>query len=447
MQTIYLSSTLKDLLPEREAVKQALSGKAVVKESYDADEDSVRDSCLKDVESCDTYVGVIGLRYGFIPPGESKSITELEFDKAQASGKRILLFVKDATSIRAHFTDAYTKEHDPALIDSFRTRLSAGNQGFPRPAVFDDSADLKVKLLRALVKDDGAGAPSDNSDPAPSGATELQKMLAIYLNAHWAEISRSQIFAGADVFVDVQRPLSPTKVFGACVDAASPLTFLTRLRGFVGKAADGSPIAAQLAAQPHVLEAVMRLTLAAAERYITAKSGDLQVAIDEPIVVSSDPRVSAVLAAACFGFGVRLRPEMTYPESFVRPSAEEYLYEQGRKLVKRELRAAADRFTLAGPSGQLSDDELEDDEILQSILDYAHEKLGCRLVLVCRENSDLRQVSTRRTVLGNLNVPVVFEGVPRDEVKTLLAKLSSNLKPLLDGMLGVPTTSAPPETS
>lgn len=447
MQSIYLSSTLKDLLPEREAVRQALAGKAVVKESYDADEDSVRDSCLNDVESCEIYVGIIGLRYGFIPPGESKSITELEFDKAQASGKRILLFIKNPAFILAPFTDAHTKEHDPVLIESLRTRLSAGNQGFPRPAVFDDPADLKVKLLRSLVRVDGAEAPSDNPDPAPLGATELQKMLATHLNTHWAEISRSQIFTEADVFIDVPSPLSPAKIVGACVAAASPLTFLTRLRGFVGKAVDGSPITAQLAEQPYVLEAVMRLTLVAAERYIAAKSGELQVAIDEPVLVGSDPRVSAVLAAACFGFGVRLCPAVSYPESFVRPSAEEYLHEQGRTLVKRELRAAADRFTLATPPDELSDDELEDDEILQSILDYAHEKLGCRLVLVCRENSGLRQASVRQSVLGALVVPIVFEGVPRDEVKKLFDKLRASVKPLLDGLLGVVSTSASAETS
>jgi hypothetical protein len=71
MVTIYLSSTLKDLLPEREAVKQALSGMAVVKESYDADKSSVRASCLKDVEGCDVHVGLIGLRYGFILRGKA----------------------------------------------------------------------------------------------------------------------------------------------------------------------------------------------------------------------------------------------------------------------------------------------------------------------------------------------------------------------------------------
>ncbi|HRH74327.1 DUF4062 domain-containing protein [Zoogloea sp.] len=446
MVTIYLSSTLKDLLPEREAVKQALSGKAVVKESYDADENSVRESCLKDVEGSDVYVGLIGLRYGFSPPGESKSITELEFDQAQKSKKRILLFAKSEQSIPAIHTDAFTKERDPELIRSFRARLKAGTDDVPRPAVFDDPAGLKEKLLRALLKEVDKES-EDRADPAPPGATELQKMLAAHLNEHWAEISRSRIFMGADVFSEVSAQLSPAKVFAACVDSPVPLRFLTRLRGFVGKAADGSPIAAQLAAQPYVLEAVLRLTLVAAERFIASKADELRVALDEPLILSSDPRVSAVLAAACFGFGIRLRPAAPYPETFVRPSAEEYLHEQGGTLLKRDLRAAADRFTLADPPEHYADDQSEDDEILQGILDYAQEKLGCRLVLLCRENSGLRRANVRANVLGKLDVPLVFEGVPRNEIADLLAKLRSLVAPVLDGLIGKASTSAQAETS
>lgn len=446
MVTIYLSSTLKDLLPEREAVKQALSGKAVVKESYDADENSVRESCLKDVEGSDVYVGLIGLRYGFIPPGKSKSITELEFDQAQDSKKPILLFIKDEASILAVDTDAHTREHDPELIKSFRARLTAGSDDVPRPAVFKDPAGLKEKLLRALWRDEDEES-ENRPDPAPPGATELQKMLSGHLNEHWAEISRSRIFTGADVFSEVSAPLSPAKVFAACVDSPVPLRFLTRLRGFVGKAADGSPVAAQLAAQPYVLEAVLRLTLVAAERFIASKAEALQVVIDEPLILSSDPRISAVLAAACFGFGIRLRPATPYPESFVRPSAEEYLHEQGGSLLRRDLRAAADRFTLADPPEHYADDQPEDDEILQSILDFAQEKIGCRLVLLCRENSGLRRANIRENALGKLDVPIVFEGVPRNEIAALLANLRSLVAPLLDGLMGKAPTSAQAETS
>ncbi len=61
---VYLSSTLNDLEPEREAVRKALSGDCVVVESYTADERSVRKCCQEDVAGCDLYIGIIGRRYG-----------------------------------------------------------------------------------------------------------------------------------------------------------------------------------------------------------------------------------------------------------------------------------------------------------------------------------------------------------------------------------------------
>lgn len=88
---VYLSSTLKDLGPERQAIKDALSGECAVVESYTADERSVRDSCLADVASCDVYIGIVGRRYGFIPPGASHSITVLEYEKARKEDRFLSL--------------------------------------------------------------------------------------------------------------------------------------------------------------------------------------------------------------------------------------------------------------------------------------------------------------------------------------------------------------------
>ena len=73
---VCLSSTLNDLGPERQAVKDALGGECVVVESYSADERSVRESCLAEVAGCDLYLGIVGLRHGFIPPGETRSIAQ-----------------------------------------------------------------------------------------------------------------------------------------------------------------------------------------------------------------------------------------------------------------------------------------------------------------------------------------------------------------------------------
>jgi Domain of unknown function (DUF4062) len=57
--------------------------------SYLPDSDTVRDSCLADVDTCDLHVLILGHRYGSQPEQdnpEGLSITHLEFRRAGQSG-------------------------------------------------------------------------------------------------------------------------------------------------------------------------------------------------------------------------------------------------------------------------------------------------------------------------------------------------------------------------
>lgn len=91
MARVYLSSTLADLRRERQAVMEWLvaAGHQPV-DSYLPGSDTVRDSCLDDVDKSDLYVLIAGYRYGFQPPQDNPdglSITHLEFRRAGQSGK------------------------------------------------------------------------------------------------------------------------------------------------------------------------------------------------------------------------------------------------------------------------------------------------------------------------------------------------------------------------
>ena len=102
---IYISSTLKDLTAERAAVTEALNGCATV-HSYTASEDRVIKSCLDDVAKCNIYVGILGLRYGYISPDTTEnpkglSVTHLEFEEAGRLGRPRFLFLKSEASISA----------------------------------------------------------------------------------------------------------------------------------------------------------------------------------------------------------------------------------------------------------------------------------------------------------------------------------------------------------
>src|SRR5262249_658755 len=65
-------------------------------ENYVAADQRPLDKCLKDVATCDVYVGIFARRYGYIPPKKNPqhlSITEREFRKAVAKRKHCLVFL------------------------------------------------------------------------------------------------------------------------------------------------------------------------------------------------------------------------------------------------------------------------------------------------------------------------------------------------------------------
>lgn len=96
MSNIYVSSTFTDLRQHRQAVSKAirrLGHVDVAMEYYVAEESRPLDRCLHDAGSCDLYLGLFARRYGFCPPGEDRSITELELRAAQGNDIDCLCFL------------------------------------------------------------------------------------------------------------------------------------------------------------------------------------------------------------------------------------------------------------------------------------------------------------------------------------------------------------------
>ena len=96
MSTIYVSSTFTDLRAHRKALELAirrLGHVDIAMEYYIAEDGRPLDRCLRDAGSCDLYVGLFARRYGYCPPGEQRSITELEFRAARAAGIDCLCFL------------------------------------------------------------------------------------------------------------------------------------------------------------------------------------------------------------------------------------------------------------------------------------------------------------------------------------------------------------------
>lgn len=83
---VFLSSTYSDLATHRDAVQAALRKLGAVDvsmENFGAREERPVDECVRLVkEESDAFVGIYAHRYGFVPDGQDRSISELEYRAA-----------------------------------------------------------------------------------------------------------------------------------------------------------------------------------------------------------------------------------------------------------------------------------------------------------------------------------------------------------------------------
>jgi hypothetical protein len=166
MARIYVSSTYSDLEAHRQKVYRVLrqlGHDVVAMEDYVAADRRPLDKCLADVAACDLYLGIFAHRYGYVPEHgnpDGRSITELEYRRAEALGIPRLAFLLDVkTPWPPEHMDVFTGEGDQgALIRAFREEL-----GRDRLASFFSTADelaqkVSVAVSRHLAADSASAA-------------------------------------------------------------------------------------------------------------------------------------------------------------------------------------------------------------------------------------------------------------------------------------------------
>jgi Domain of unknown function (DUF4062) len=148
---VYLSSTLADLVQERDVALKTIAEFGVVKTSFRASEDGVVATCIGDVRRSNLYIGILGQRYGYVPPVAEgnlaeKSITELEYDACRASGQpRIprLMFIKSTEAgIAAVHIDALSNKTSAQRMEAFLDRAQKDQTAY----VFKNLDDLRSEL-------------------------------------------------------------------------------------------------------------------------------------------------------------------------------------------------------------------------------------------------------------------------------------------------------------
>ncbi len=153
--TVYISSTYEDLKEFRQAIFECLGS---LKDHYTpngmeyywSEDKHFVEQCLQDIKNSDVYVLLLGKRYGYIPNGYTKSITQMEYETAlagkEAGGhpKEILVFkVGDSC-------DTYNYQEKIERFAEHNQQLRGLTETLSRE--FNSKAELQLHVSMSLMK-------------------------------------------------------------------------------------------------------------------------------------------------------------------------------------------------------------------------------------------------------------------------------------------------------
>jgi len=174
---IFISSTKSDLVPHREAVRDALEKAGYI--PIDMDDFMARDErpvqvCLDEVERSDLLIGIYAWRYGYVPKGAKRSITEREYEHARKLKKPCFCFLLDESH---PWPDELRQQEGAESLAAFKAKVCKQMV----VCRFTDPDNLAICVLATLQrwKDEhrpAAEPPPPVAEP-PRGAHPLQKLL------------------------------------------------------------------------------------------------------------------------------------------------------------------------------------------------------------------------------------------------------------------------------
>lgn len=194
---VYVSLTSEDLHDFRAAVVQQLGrlGHQVVSmEGYTADARGPVEKCLADVACAEVYIGLFAFRYGSIPSGYERSVTEMEFREAsERKLHRLIFLVPDDAMWPMPFVD-----RGEAGIKMDRLRQELKTQDGFTAKFFRDKTELLIVVPQAIngLAPQESAARSRESIPKEvlyewlkplSFEAESKKHLAHFTGREWVE--------------------------------------------------------------------------------------------------------------------------------------------------------------------------------------------------------------------------------------------------------------------
>ena len=168
---VFVSSTLRELAPERRAVRQAIEQLAATPVMFElgARPHPPRELYRAYLEQSDIFVGLYWDRYGWVAPGEAVSGLEDEYDLAPAEMPR-LIYIKESSGSR--------EDRLEVLLDRIRADDLASYKAFRDPHELGQLviSDLAVLLAERFDQSRPVAAHVPEPEPAtssPSGRSSL----------------------------------------------------------------------------------------------------------------------------------------------------------------------------------------------------------------------------------------------------------------------------------
>ena len=161
---VMISSTARDLPEHREKVKDACMSLGMffpdMMEHLNATDANALDVSLRIVDRADLYVGIFAFRYGYVPPGQTISVTEAEYNRAVE--KKIPRLVFLMSHQHPVLPGAVETGSGAELLEKFKARLKEERV----VAFFDSASDLEAEVSRALFPYSRKGSP-DSGEAQP----------------------------------------------------------------------------------------------------------------------------------------------------------------------------------------------------------------------------------------------------------------------------------------
>jgi tetratricopeptide (TPR) repeat protein len=170
-----ISSTARDLPEHRDEIRlgceRAGFEPRIMEHLPALDADAIAAS-LRMVDDAEVYVGVFAHRYGYVPEGQSISITEMEYNRAVALNKpRLIFFIHKNHSIKRDDVETGSGE---ARLQVLKDRL-----GKERVVTFFESPkDLRAQVVEALTTL-GKEFDAKTGDAVASVAAQLHRTTSI----------------------------------------------------------------------------------------------------------------------------------------------------------------------------------------------------------------------------------------------------------------------------